>query len=116
MKTEEELIKEALNISLDMYVDDKMFSIGKSGLKDLARLAQNDGLSSKLCVVSGAQKPNWLDNKTIDIAVDTWNSHKETDDGLRLAAINIIRNRAIEEGTMITIQGARDIIDRFCLK
>lgn len=65
--------------------------------------------------VTNCAFPEWLDSETIAKAKDSWDSHKSTDDNLRVKAIKIIQLRGKAEGYDITIKKAMELFQKHCL-
>jgi hypothetical protein len=59
--------------------------------------------------------PDWLDEETRKKAKDTWNSHKVTDDGLKMEAVVLIKSHAKLNGYDIRLGKAKEILDKYCL-
>ncbi len=72
-------------------------------------------LSERITNVSSGVLPEWLDVDTRDEVKNIWDSHKVTDDGLRVEAIRLLQKRALDGGYKIGIKKAMDVLKEHCL-
>lgn len=58
--------------------------------------------------------PEWLTLNVRKLVEDTWNSHKITDDHLRVKAVKIIQETALKSGYKIGIPKAMELMKKYC--
>ncbi|MCK9543433.1 MAG: hypothetical protein M0R03_15540 [Novosphingobium sp.] len=58
--------------------------------------------------------PEWLTPEVRKTVKNTWDSHKDTDDHLRVKAVKIVQETALNSGYKISISKAMELMKEFC--